>query len=71
MMKDFKFVERYTLEFRADVFNLLNHPQFQNASFQQSINQGTVSGGITTTTNSAATRYASERELQLAVRITF
>ena len=71
MMKDFKFVERYTLEFRADAFNVLNHPQFTNSSFQQVINNGTVASGITTTTNPATTRYSSERQLQLAVRITF
>lgn len=71
MMKDFKFVERYTLQFRADVFNILNHPQFENGSFQQVLNNGSFAGGITTTTNPAATRYASERELQLAVRFTF
>ncbi len=63
MMKDIKFVERYTLEFRADVFNLLNHPQFTNGSFQEAINNGP--------TNPATTRYSSERELQLAVRIIF
>ena len=71
MMKDFKFRERFQLEFRADAFNLLNHPQFQNGSFQQALNNGTVSGSVTTTTNPAATRYSSERQLQLAVRITF
>jgi len=63
MMKDIKFVDRYTLEFRADVFNLFNHPQFTNSSFQQQLNNGL--------TNPATTRYSSERELQLAVRITF
>ena len=71
MMKNFRFADRANLEFRADAFNVLNHPQFQNGSFQQSLNNGTVAGGITTTTNSAATRYSSERQLQLAVRITF
>ena len=71
MMKDFTMRERYKLEFRADVFNLLNHPQFQNGSFQQNLSTATPVNGITTTINPAVTRLSSERELQLAVRITF
>src|ERR1700733_1937150 len=72
MMKDFTMRERFKLEFRADVFNLLNHPQFQNGSFQQNLNQAPPPvNGITTTTNPAVTRLSSERELQLAVRIMF
>jgi len=71
MMKDISLAERFKLEFRADVFNLLNHPQFQNGSFQQVLNNGSFANGVTTTTNPATTRYSSERQLQLAVRITF
>jgi len=70
-MKDISLAERFKLEFRADVFNLLNHPQFQNGSFQQVLNNGSFANGVTTTTNPATTRYSSERQLQLAVRITF
>ena len=72
MMKDFNLPEHFKLEFRADVFNLLNHPQFQNGSFQQNLSQAPPPvNGIITTTNPAVTRLSSERELQLAVRITF
>jgi hypothetical protein len=72
MMKDFTMRERFKLEFRADVFNLLNHPQFQNGSFQQNLSTAPPPvNGIITTTNPAVTRLSSERELQLAVRITF
>ena len=72
MMKDITIKERFTLEFRADVFNLLNHPQFQNGSFQGNLNSAPPPvNGITTTTNPAVTRLSTERELQLAVRITF
>jgi hypothetical protein len=72
MMKDFTMRERFKLEFRADVFNLLNHPQFQNGSFQQNLNQAPPPvNSITTATNPAVTRLSSERELQLAVRIMF
>ena len=66
MMKDIKMAERAMLEFRADVFNLFNHPQFTNSSFNTSM--GT---GGTGTTSGASTRYSSERQLQFAVRITF
>ncbi len=72
MMKGITMKERFKLEFRADVFNLLNHPQFQNGSFQGNLNSAPPPvNGITTTTNPAVTRLSSERELQLAVRITF
>ena len=71
MMKDFPIKERVKVEFRADVFNLFNHPQFQNGSFQQSLNQGVVSGGITTTTNPLVVRLQSNREMQFAFRVLF
>lgn len=72
MMKDIKVLERYTLEFRGDYFNLLNTPQFENGGFQQQLNNAqSVINGITTTSNPAVTRFSSERELQLAFRFTF
>jgi len=64
MSKSAKFAERYRIEFRADFFNLLNHPQFDNFSFNNNVN----SGG---TTNIAQTRFSSAREMQLAIRFTF
>jgi hypothetical protein len=63
MMKDFAIENRFKLEFRGDFFNLLNHPQFANSSFQ--------TNALDTTPGIAATRFSSARELQLAVRITF
>jgi len=72
MMKDITIKERFKMEFRADVFNLMNHPQFQNGSFQGNLNSAPPPvNGITTTSNPAVTRLSTERELQLAVRITF
>jgi len=35
-MKTTKFAEKYTIQFRADFFNILNHPQFMNPGLQQS-----------------------------------
>jgi hypothetical protein len=69
MVKDIKMGERFTTQFRAEVFNLFNTPQFQNGSFNQAIDLAT--GTSTGTTQGAQTRFSSERELQLAVRITF
>jgi hypothetical protein len=72
VMKDFPIKERFKVEFRADVFNLFNHPQFQNGSFQQNLNSGGAPvGGITTTTNNLVVRLQSNREMQFAVRIIF
>ena len=64
-MKDIKLAERYKIEFRADVFNLLNHRQFQNASFNTNVGTGTG------TTNGAQPRFSSEREMQFAFRFVF
>jgi hypothetical protein len=66
MMKDLKFTGRFTAEARADVFNLLNHPQFTNGSFNTN-----VGNGGTGTTSNAQTRFSSARQLQFAVRFIF
>jgi hypothetical protein len=66
MVKDFRMGERFTLQFRGEFFNLLNTPQFANGSFNTNVGNG-GSG----TKQGAQTRNSSERELQLAVRITF
>jgi hypothetical protein len=66
MMKDISLAERYKIEFRADVFNLFNHPQFQNGSFNT--NMGTTGTG---TINAASTRFSSERQMQFAFRFIF
>jgi hypothetical protein len=71
MSKDFPIKDRAKIEFRADVFNLFNHPEFENGSFQQNLNAGTVVGGITTTTNPLVVRLQSNREMQFALRVTF
>jgi hypothetical protein len=69
MMKDFKLTERFKAEFRVDAFNLFNHPQFQNGSFNTGINLG--SGSSPGTSQGAQVRQFSERELQFALRLTF
>ncbi len=67
MMKDFRMTERFKLQFRADVFNLLNHPQFTNSSYDTNFSDVKSDGSIYGT---AQTRLASERELQFALRVT-
>jgi len=68
MMKDFKLTERFKAEFRVDAFNLFNHPQFQNGSFD------TNASDIKSTNiiyGSPQVRQFSERQLQFAFRLTF
>jgi hypothetical protein len=65
MSKSATFADRYKVEFRADFFNLLNHPQFQNASFNMTALSTIASPGV------ATTRFSSARQMQLALRFTF
>jgi outer membrane receptor protein involved in Fe transport len=70
MMKDIKLAERFKIEGRADVFNLLNHPQFTNSSFNTNVSN-TCNGTPGVFCGNAQTRFSSERQLQLALRIIF
>jgi hypothetical protein len=65
MVKSATFADRYKVEFRADFFNLFNHPQFDNASFQTNALSTIANPGT------ATTRFSSARQLQLALRFTF
>lgn len=69
MMKDFKLTERFKAEFRVDAFNLFNHPQFQNGSFDTDASHIQKSTNIIY--NSPQVRQFSERQLQFAFRFTF
>jgi hypothetical protein len=66
-VKDFKATERVIAQFRIEGFNILNTPQYQNGSFNQTINLGVDPA----TSQGASTRFSSEREIQLALRVTF
>jgi hypothetical protein len=82
LFKNFKLTERVMGQFRAEVFNLANTPQFTNANGNLDACQ--YSGGITESCPSISTgvdnghfgqiegtRAASERQLQLGMRFTF
>jgi carboxypeptidase family protein len=69
IMKDFRLTERFRAQFRVDAFNLFNHPQFQNGSFNTGINL--AGGSATMTTQGAQVRQFSERQMQFAFRLTF
>lgn len=69
LMKSFKVTERFNAQFRGDMFNLFNMPQFANGSFNTGIPLG--SGTSSGTTQGAQVRQFSERQLQLAFELTF
>lgn len=63
LFKNFTLTERVKMEFRAEGFNILNHPQYVNPD--SNVNDGSNFGVIT------STRQSSERELEFAFRFTF
>ncbi len=62
LQKDIHVTERYNLDLRADLFNLLNTPEFTNPG--STLNNSTF-GKIT------GTQYQSQRQLQISARIDF
>jgi hypothetical protein len=60
MLKDTPLTERNTLEFRAELFNIINHPQFS-----------TVDGNFTDPTFGEATRARDPRIVQFALKLLF
>jgi hypothetical protein len=63
LFKNFTLTERVKLQFRAEGFNILNHPQYVNPD--TNLNDGTSFGLIN------STRQFSERQIQFAFRFTF
>jgi hypothetical protein len=68
LIKNFKVTERVNTNVRAEVFNLLNTPQYTNGSFDTDVSHANSSGVIS---HGAQTRFSSERQVQFALRVTF
>ena len=66
MFKDFRFGERYRMQFRAESFNLTNTPAFANPSFTNFIDTRNF-GRVTSTRNSPN----DARQVQLALKMYF
>ena len=67
--KNFHLVEKFTLNLRAEAFNIFNRPQWglPNANFSSASSFGT----ITSVLNSGTTGTGTNRELQFAARLNF
>jgi hypothetical protein len=74
LFKDFKFTERYRLQFRSEFFNIFNHPNFNSPGFG---GNGVVSiGNATNFTNpnfgligSTRDNPGDQRQIQLALKL--
>jgi hypothetical protein len=61
LLKNFRFVERYTIQLRGEVFNIANHPNFAGPnSYINTPSVGTI--GATTTTS---------RQIQIGAKFSF
>jgi hypothetical protein len=68
LQKKFRLMERYSVSFRAEAFNLLNHPVFANPSGNLS---SASFGRITSILNTGAVGTGTPRRLQFALRLEF
>jgi hypothetical protein len=64
MLKDTHLTEALNMQFRAEFFNIFNHPQFANPG--GTLGTGGSFGQITSTVSSTA-----EREMQFGLRLVF
>ncbi len=70
LQKDIPLTERLKLEFRAEAFNLLNHPIYGDPDSDVSDGPG-VFGVITSELNTGATGIGTSRRLQFMLRLEF
>jgi hypothetical protein len=83
VFKNFRFKERYTAQFRAEVFNLFNHPIFENpygasngsSKGNNDMSQQSAFGGATGTPDVVAGNpvvgSGSARDVQVGLKLTF
>jgi hypothetical protein len=68
LVKNTKFRERYNIQLRADVYNLLNHPNFTNpVTTIGSATLGVITGGTRTPSGD----FGSSRQMQLSIKLQF
>ncbi len=71
LFKNFKITERFNVQFRAEIFNILNHPNFSvppnpnNTDIFDSTGQPSPVAGLLSSTTTTA------REIQLALKLTW
>lgn len=73
LFKQFKFTERYQLQFRAEFFNAFNHPNFgnPNASVSSPGSFGKVSNTLAPILGNDSGGPGDPREIQLALKLYF
>ena len=73
LFKQFKFTERYQLQFRAEFFNAFNHPNFANpsANIASPGSFGKISNTITPILGTDSGGPGDPREIQLALKLYF
>jgi hypothetical protein len=67
LIKDTKITERVGTEFRAEAFDIFNHPNFGDPN----LNVGSSSFGVITSTRFPTGDFGSSRQLQFALKVTF
>jgi hypothetical protein len=72
LLKNFAFTEKFRVEFRAEAFNIWNHPQWEgNANLGGISNSWTPPAGGTGTLSGTISQAYDPRELQLGLKVIF
>ena len=71
MAKTFAFTERMKLQFRAEFFNLFNHPQFGTPNLPLFNSNGTYSGTAGSILQTAGVAGLGGRNIQFGLKLTF